>query len=98
MKQYHLVSSLHLEWFDDEALLLVADQHLLLTVNAAAATLFESLSAFFAGRTFTLAEGVEWLDRHYELTAEACRQQARGLLAFALKYHLAVPVKNGGNA
>ena len=95
MKTYRLATELYLEWFDDEALLLVAECDLLLTLNRAGGVLFEALSATFFGRFFTLQDGSDWLGENYELTAAACRKQARSLLAFALKYHLAEVARAG---
>ena len=94
-KAYRLSPSLYLEWFDDEALLLVADSDLLLTINRGAGELFEALAEAFSGRTFTLPDAVVWLGRNYELAAAACRTQARNLLAFALKHRLVAPVPAG---
>jgi len=92
MKSYRFASALYLEWFADEALLLVAKRDLLLTMNRAGGILFEELAAVFAGRSFTVAEGEDWLGDHYELATTSCRKQARSLLAFALKHHLVEPV------
>ena len=90
-KSYRFSSPLYLEWFDDEALLLVADRDLLLTVNRAAGELFEALAEAFAGRPLTLADGIAWLGENYDLATAACRVEARALLAFALKHRLVAP-------
>ena len=95
MKSYRFVSDLYLEWFDDDALLLVAGHDLLLTLNRAGGALFGELTAAFGRRSFTLAEGEGWLGDHYDLTVATCRKQARGLLAFSLKHHLVEPVAVG---
>ncbi len=88
MKRYRFSSALYLEWFDDEALLLVGERDLLLTVNRAGGDLFDALAAAFADRAFTLADGANWFGEQYELGAAACLEQARKVLAFARKYQL----------
>jgi hypothetical protein len=91
MRHYRFAPALYLEWFDDEALLLVAGRERLLTLNRAAGTLFERLGADFADRTLTLQDGIGWLDAHYQLDVETCRDQARRLLAVALRQQLLLP-------
>lgn len=95
MKRYRLSPALYLEWFDDDALLLVGERDLLLTLNRPGGELFEVAAEALAGRPFTLADGISRLGEHYDLTAPACRAQARMLLAFALRHRLVSPVPGG---
>lgn len=88
-RYYRFAPNLFLERFDQEALLLVADCSRLLTINAAAADLFELAMAEFAARSVTVDDIANWLEQHYDLTREACHAWSRELLAFALKNHLA---------
>jgi hypothetical protein len=87
-EQYALATGLYLERFDGEALLLVADRHRLLTVNAAAADLFALAAQSFGSRPFSLQQGCDWLAGEYALDVQACRAKARELLAFGLKHGL----------
>ena len=85
---YVFADGLCLERFDGEALLLVAEQHRLLTINAAAADLFDLAVKCFGSRPFSLQQGCDWLAGEYALDAQACRVKARELLTFGLRYGL----------
>jgi len=85
---FRLSPRIYLERFDDGALLLVADRDRLLSVNVAAAELFDDVSRTFASKSFTLEQGRDWLASRYELCPEECLAKARGLLAFGLRQGL----------
>ena len=85
---YVFADGLCLERFDGEALLLVAARHRLLTINAAAADLFDLAVQCFGSRPFSLQQGCDWLAGEYALDAQACRVKVRELLTFGLRYGL----------
>lgn len=85
---FRLSPKIYLERFDDGALLLVADRDRLLSVNLAAAELFDEVSRTFASKSFTLEQGCAWLASQYELRPGECLARARGLLAFGLRQGL----------
>ena len=85
---YAFADGLCLERFDGEALLLVAERHRLLTINAAAADLFDLAVQCFGSRPFSLQQGCDWLAGEYALDAQACRVKVRELLTFGLRYGL----------
>lgn len=76
------------ERFDTEALLLIVPRQRLLTVNLAAADLYDAVARRFGTGTFGLADAVAWLEGEYVLESAACRSKARELLAFGLKHGL----------
>ncbi len=88
VRRFRLGERVYLERFDSEALLLVADQDRLLTVNAAAADLFAAVRAFFGSTSFTVEEAAAWLTSRYALTPRQCRDKLRELLAFGLRHGL----------
>jgi hypothetical protein len=67
---------------------MIAGRDLLLTVNAAAADLFESMSREFHQRNFAGHDIATWLSNHYQLPPADCRVKSRELLAFGLKHHI----------
>jgi hypothetical protein len=88
MRHFRLSSRVYLERFDADALLLVADRQLLLTVDAASAELFTEAARTFGDRPFTAQQGGDWLADGFDLSAQECRDKIRELLAFGLKYGL----------
>jgi hypothetical protein len=95
-RRFEFAAGLYLESFGEDCLLLVARRNLLLTINAAAADLFEGATQTFFRRSFTLTEGIHWLAGGYDLSAADSRTKARELLTFGLKHGL-VCRAGGGN-
>ena len=73
----HLVA----ERFDDEALVLVAEQDRFLTINRAALDLMELMRSAFGERGFSVQELAALLDGHYELSLEQSSQEAQAVVA-----------------
>ena len=73
----HLVA----ERFDDEALVLVAEQDRFLTINRAALDLMELMRCAFGERGFSVQELAALLDGHYELSLEQSSQEAQAVVA-----------------
>lgn len=88
MHRYQLSPSVYLEPFAEASLLLVADRDLLVTVNPAAAQLFEHARAVAGTRLFSRADGVDFLLDHYDLSLPEAESKLRSLLGFGLKQRL----------
>jgi hypothetical protein len=97
MTVFQLSPRVYLERFDTDSLLLVADRDRLLTINGAAADLFEEAIGDLGGASFTLEEGADWLAGHYEMSVRQCRLKARELLAFGLKHGLVSRIGRSGD-
>ena len=87
---YQFAPGLALERFDDEAILFVAEQDVLLTVNRGAADLFEAAVAAFADRTFDRGAAAAWFADAFELTAAEVPGKLLPVLAFALRQGIVV--------
>lgn len=75
--------------------MLVADQDLMVTVNHAAANLFEQASLQSAGRSFQRSEWVNFLLQNFQLDRMNAERQARSILGFALRHGLVEKRTNG---
>lgn len=82
---YQLSSHVYLESFDEDAVLLIADHDVMVTVNHAAAQLFMQAQESVGNSVFTRSDCVSFLLDHYELTKLAAEQKMRSLLGFGLK-------------
>jgi len=88
MRHYRLSPDVYLERFDEDAILFVADRARMVTVNRAAAELYEAACTALSDRPFTPAEGAELLLRSYDLAAEDALRQVQAMLAFGLRQRI----------
>ena len=85
MCHYQISPHVYLESFDKDAVLLVADRDMMVTVNHAAAQLFKQAQELFGNSMFSRSDCVTFLLDHYELTRLDAEQQMSSLLGFSLK-------------
>jgi hypothetical protein len=78
---YQFSRELVIEPFEDEALLLVAEQDRFLTVNRAALDLIELMRGAFGERAFSVPELAALLEAHYDLSSERCTVESAAILA-----------------
>ena len=90
MRNYLLSKDVFIEKFDDEAILFVANRDVMLTVNPAAAELFETAHAVLADRSFSRGECTDFLLDTYEITAEQAQRQTLSLLSFGLRNRIVI--------
>ena len=90
MKHYRLSPNVHIELFDKEAILFVADRDLMVTVNQAGAELFEVAKGALKDLPFTRYECRDFLLENYDLTAEEAEEEAVSLLSFGLRNRIVV--------
>lgn len=88
MNCYRISPHVFIEFFDDDAVLLVADRDLMVTVNHVAAKLFEQASSQSAGRFFNRTDWVNFLLQNFQLNQANAERQVRSLLGFALRHGL----------
>ena len=74
---YRLSPDLVLERFDGQALILLGRQDGFLTVNSAAADLFELVNETFAGVGFAGSDLAALFSEHYRLTTSQAHEEAR---------------------
>ena len=87
---YRFSPDLAIERFADEAILFVAARDELITINQAAADLFEAAVAAFADRSFGLLEAMVWFASTYDLAAGEVDLKLRPLLVFAVRHGIVV--------
>lgn len=85
MHCYQLSPHVCLELFEEDAVLLVADQDVMVTVNHAAAQLFEQGQKVVGNKVFSRTDCVEFLLEHYELTHLDAEKAMRSLIGFSLR-------------
>jgi hypothetical protein len=88
VKCYRISPHVFIEFFADDAVMLVADQDLMVTVNHAAAKLFEQASLQSAGRSFRRTDWVNFLLQNFQLDQSDAEWQTRSILGFALRHGL----------
>jgi hypothetical protein len=88
VNRYHISPHVFIEFFDEDAVLLVADRDLMVTVNHAAAMLYEQASLQSAGRSFNRSDWVNFLLRNFQLNQANAERQVRSILGFALRHGL----------
>ena len=82
---YRLSPDLVIEYFGEEAIILLAEPDILITVNSASARLLEFIREYFAERELSLDELVLFLRERYDITDAAACNEAQSLLTFALR-------------
>ena len=85
---YRLSPHIYLETFDDDAVLLVADRDVMVTVNHAAAQLFSQARTTVGESEFSRSDCVHFLLDNYELSNLDAEKKMRSILGFGLKQHL----------
>ena len=92
---YRLSPDLVIEYFGEEAIILLTEQDILITVNSASARLLEFIRETFAERDFSRDELVLFLRERYDITDSAACKEARRLLTFALREGMVFTVGDG---
>jgi len=88
MKRYRFSPHVYVEYFDDDAILLLADRDVMVTVNRAAAELYELFRKQTGDRLFTRNDCAAFLEKSYDLPERKVPSQVRSLLSFGLKQQL----------
>lgn len=85
MHCYQLSPHVCMELFDEDAVLLVADRDVMVTVNHAAAQLFKMGRETVGDGLFSRSDCVTFLLNHFELTKLDAEKKMRSMLSFGLK-------------
>jgi hypothetical protein len=85
MCRYQLSPHVFLEVFDDDAVLLIADRDVMVSVNHAAAQLFECASSVVGRKTFSREDCVDFLLGNFSLGRAEAEAKARSVLGFSLR-------------
>lgn len=88
MHRYQLSPHVYLEAFDEDAVLLVADRAVMITVDRFAASLFDQARDSVGNRPFGRADCIAFLIVHYALSPREAEGQMRALLGFSLRHGL----------
>ena len=88
MDYYQLSPHVFIEFFDEDAVILVADRNVMVTVNHAAATLFEQALLQPEGRCFNRNDCLNFLLQNFELNRTDAKRQVKSILGFALRQGL----------
>ena len=88
MRGYRLSPHMFLEVFDQDAVLLLADRDVMVTINHAAAELFAQVRLNFAGKLFSRLDFLNLLLLVYEIDRPEAEHQVRSLLGFAIRHGL----------
>ena len=88
MHCYQISPHVYLESFDENAVMLVVDRDVMVTVNQAAAQIFTLAWEMVGERSFSRVDCINFLLKHYELTRQDAEVQMRALLRFALTHGL----------
>lgn len=93
MHLYQISPHIYVESFDEDAVLLVADRDVMVTVNRAAAELFEKAKATMENSFFSRSDCVNFLLDQYDLTILDAEKQMRSILGFGLKQYLVIKMQ-----
>ena len=88
MNCYQLSSHVFIEFFDEDAVMLVADRDVIITVNQMAAQIFQHAREMFGNETFNRSACVDFLLENYQLSGQEAAGQMRSLLGFGLRHGL----------
>ena len=86
MNTYQLSPHVCIEFFGKDAVMLVADRDVLVTVNKTAAQIFEHAREIAGSRTFDRSACVAFLLENYQLSGQEAEGQMRSLLGFGLRH------------
>ncbi len=90
MHRYAFSPEVYVEQFDDDAILLLANRDLMLTVNLAASQLYQAARAVLGDQTFSRCDCTAFLIENYDLPSAEARRQTRVLLACGLRHRILV--------
>ena len=90
MCRYQLSPHVYLESFDEDAVLLIADQDYMITVNHAGAQLFRQAQEAVGDGLFSRSDCVNFLLEHYELTDHEAKKKMRSIIGFGLSQYVIV--------
>jgi hypothetical protein len=85
---YQLSPNVYLEIFKQDAVLLIADRDVMVTVNLAAAKLYECARESFGYGDFNRFDCVHFLLESYDMSDQEAEDQMRSILGFGLKQRL----------
>jgi len=88
MKYFQLLPDIHIERFDDHAVLFVAKEDRLITVNAASVDLYAKILTKFGQKPFVIDEIVTFVCLSFQISAVDALAQVRRLLSFGLRQGL----------
>jgi len=88
MKSYQLLPDVHIERFDDQAVLFIAKADRLITVNAASADLYTKILTKFGRKPFDIDEVVAFVCFSFQISVVDALAQVRRLLSFGLRQGL----------
>ena len=90
MHCYQISPHVYLESFVEDAVLLIADQDFMITVNHAGAHLFKQVQEAIGNGPFSRADCVNFLLDNYELTTLEAEKKMRSIIGFGLMYDVVV--------
>ena len=88
MNYYQLSPHVFIEFFDEDAVILVADRDVIMTVNQMAAQIFQHARQVVGSETFNRSACVDFLLENYQLTGQEAAGQMRSMLGFGLRQGL----------
>lgn len=77
-----------IEFFDEDAVILVADRDVIMTVNQMAAQIFQHARQVVGNETFNRSACVDFLLENYQLSGQEAAGQMRSMLGFGLRQGL----------
>lgn len=86
MQHYQLSPHVFLEVFTDDAVMLVADRHIMVKINHAAAQLYGLASDVTKDKLFTRDDILNFLLDNYDISRNEAESQLRSLLGFGLRH------------
>lgn|GEM_PF-2724305 len=88
MSCYQLSPHVAIEFFDEDAVMLVADRDVIVTVNQVAAQIFQHAQEIIGNETFNRSACVDFLLENYQLSGQEAEGQMRSMLSFGLRQGL----------
>ena len=88
MNCYQLSPHVLIEFFDEDAVILVADRDVIMTVNQMAVQIFQHARQVVGNETFNRTACVDFLLENYQLADHDAAGQMRSLLGFGLRQGL----------
>ena len=86
MNYYQLSPHVLIEFFDEDAVILVADRDVIMTVNQMAAQIFQHARQVVGNETFNRSACVDFLLENYQLSGQEAAGLRQGII---LKNHVA---------
>jgi len=85
---YQLSPHVFIEFFDEDAVILIADRDVIITVNQMAAQFFQHAREMVSNKTFNRSACVDFLLENYQLSGQEAAGQMRSMLGFGLRQGL----------